>query len=696
MKISKIKFNNFRIYKGENEITFLPSQSEKNINIVAGKNGFGKTTFLTSLIWCFYGKMMVEVEEKYKKDIKNAGGYEKFLNTLLNRDIKNDFEQSSLNDSSLSMEVELSDISIPSLPCERVLIKRSYNLSTENEILEIYIDGLENELAKEVGLELFINDFILPREIAKFFFFDAEKIVTLAEAKSKSELKNLSRAYSEVLGIKKYEDLKKNLETLLVKLRRNGAKPDQQIKLKELIEKEKELKSLIELCLEKKTEIEKEILSYSNQSDSLQEKLIREGSGITVEELIQLKSEQENLKKDSDEIRGRLKKMIDLVPIVMAGKKLIELSNQLESESFADSNFNINIDENPILKKSILHKLQSLNINISKGNEIIKLFQDSLEQHTIKSNEETSILLDYTPEQARAVKAIIDNVNNGFNIQFQNIVREEKNNKLATSKVFYKIKQAEARKGNAVAQKLREEKAKVDQRILQLSQEKGGIIEELNSLESQVATNNRVLSEYEKNFKLVEADIAKSEVTEKLLLKISKIIQRVKEDKKYSLQKSILLGLKKIMHKNDFVHNVKVNVYDDIMDIDLLDSNDKIIDKESLSKGEQQLYATALLKALVDESGIKFPVFIDSPLQKFDKFHSQNIIREFYPSISDQVVLFPLLEKELSEMEYRTLQPHVNKVYIIDSENGASKFKFLKQDQLFAEIKNDEDYVHSN
>lgn len=696
MKISKIKFNNFRIYKGENEITFLPSQHEKNINIVAGKNGFGKTTFLTSLIWCFYGKMMVEVEEKYKKDIKNTGGYERFLHTLLNRDIKNDFEKSNLNDSSLSMEVELSDISIPSMPCEHVLIKRSYNLSTENEILEIYIDGLENELAKEVGLELFINDFILPREIAKFFFFDAEKIVTLAEAKSKSELKNLSRAYSEVLGIKKYEDLKKNLETLLVKLRRNGAKPEQQIKLQQLIEKEKELKSLTELCLDKKTEIEKEILSYTNQSDSLQEKLIREGSGITLEELTQLKVELDQLKKDSDEIRGRLKKMIDLVPIVMAGQKLVELSDQLESESFVDSNFNINIDENPLLKKSILNKLQSLNINISKGNEIIKLFQDSLEQHTIKSNEETSILLDYTPEQARAVKAVVDNVKNGFNIQFQNIVREEKNNKLATSKVFYKIKQAEARKGNAVAQKLREEKAKVDQRIIQLSQEKGGLIEELNSLESEIAINNRILSEYEKNFKLVEADIAKSKVTEKLLLKISNIIQRVKEDKKYSLQKSILLGLKKIMHKNDFVHNVKVNVYDDIMDIDLLDSNDKIIDKESLSKGEQQLYATALLKALVDESGIKFPVFIDSPLQKFDKFHSQNIIREFYPTISDQVVLFPLLEKELSEMEYKTLRPHVNKVYIIDSENGASKFKFLKQDQLFAEIKNEEDYVHSN
>ena len=71
MKINKIKFKNFRIYKGENEIIFSPNDS-KNISIIAGKNGFGKTTFLTSLIWVFYGKMMSEVEEKYKKDIKNG------------------------------------------------------------------------------------------------------------------------------------------------------------------------------------------------------------------------------------------------------------------------------------------------------------------------------------------------------------------------------------------------------------------------------------------------------------------------------------------------------------------------------------------------------------------------------------------------------------------------------------------------
>ncbi|MBH1960130.1 MAG: AAA family ATPase [Flavobacteriia bacterium] len=693
MKISKIKFSNFRIYKGENEIVFETAPSSKNINIIAGKNGFGKTTFLSALIWCFYGKMMVEVEEKHKKDIKNAGGYEKYLATLVNREIKNSFESGDDIQPVVSMEVELTDVAIPSMPCDRVLIRRSYNLSSEIESLEIYIDGLENELTKEVGLELFINDFILPREIAKFFFFDAEKIVTLAEAKSKAELKNLSSAYSEVLGIKKYEDLKKNLETLLVKLRRNGAKPHQKEELQELIDEIAELNELIEINKNKRIAIDTQLITLGSQSEDYQEKLIREGSGITIEELADLRKEQNQLKIDSEEIKGRLKKMIDLVPLVMAGEKLSALEDQLENESFSSTYFNIDISSVSSLKRSIIDKLKDLEISIPKGEEIINVFQQTLVEHTIKNNEDTSVLLDYSPEQIRAVKKIIDEIRNGFNIHFQNIVREEKNNRLASSRVFYKIKQAEARKSNAVAEKLREEKVKIDDEILRLTEKKGGVIEELKRHETYLASKLKRLSELEKNFKLVEADLAKSEVTQNLLDKINTITQRIKEDKKYSLQKSVLLGLKKIMHKSDFVHNVRVNVYDDVMDIVLLDADNRVIDKDSLSKGEQQLYATALLKALVDESGIEFPIFIDSPLQKFDKFHSQNIIQEFYPTVSDQVVLFPLLEKELSEMEYSSLKPFVNKVFIIENTNGASNFNPLKVDHLFNQSKKENGYV---
>lgn len=699
MKINKIKFQNFRIYKGENEIILSPNNS-KNINIIAGKNGFGKTTFLTSLIWVFYGKMMSEVEDKYKKDIKNAGGYEKFIKTLLNRDVKADYENNLKNNPVFSVEIELKDILIPSIPCKSVVIKRSYDLKNDQEDLKIMIDGLENELTKEVGFEVFINDFILPREIAKFFFFDAEKIVSLAEAKSKSELKNLSKAYSEVLGIKKYEDLKKNLETLLTKLRRSGASPLQQTKLFEYTDTETELIGLIEINQDKQTNVDRELVNLRLISDGLQEKLIREGNGITLEELQKMKSERDILKEESTEIKNKLKKLMDIAPLVIAGKKLTQLNEQLLFEQNSSTKL---VDKTFLIKElnsfsnALLINLESLSLDaISKAKVEKALNQTLSEKETIKESVSSgTILLDFSEEQFRNFNAVFDNIKGAFSSQFNAVVQEEKNNRMYLSKIYQQIKQAEARKDNPLAQKLREEKNEVEKKITDNTLEKGKLLEEFESLNTRLASTRKVLSEYEKNFKLVETDKKKYEVTEKLLVKINTIIQKIKEDKKYSLQKSILLGLKKIMHKNDFIHNIRVNVIDDVMDIDLLDKNDQIIDKDSLSKGEQQLYATALLKALVDESGIRFPVFIDSPLQKFDKYHSKNIIKEFYPSISEQVVLFPLLEKELSELEYEYLKPNVNKVFVIENHKNGSSFKPYAVNQLFSHLKQEKD-VYTN
>ena len=697
MKISRIKFENFRVYKGINEIRFLP-QSNKNISIVAGKNGFGKTTFLTSLIWVFYGKMMSEVEDKYRKDIKTSGGYDKFLKTLLNRDVKSNSVNES--DPSFSIEVELTDILIPSIPCKSVILKRSYNLKTEKEDLQIFIDGLENELTKEVGYEVFINDFILPREIAKFFFFDAEKIVSLAEAQSKAELRNLSKAYSEVLGIKKYEDLKKNLETLLTKLRRSGASPQQQTKLIELVDQEKELNGLIEINSDKVNIIDKEVLNHKINSDNLQEKLIREGNGITLEELQQMKIDRDTLKEKSIELKSNLKKLLGIAPLVIAGKKLATLNKQLINEHKTQSN---NIDKDLLLgeltafSKSILDKLNLLELDVNSKSKVKEVLNGALsEKESIIDNKEGErILLDYTDEQFRGFEAVYNNIKGAFSSQFNTVIQEVKNKRILLSRVHQSIRQAEARKNNPLASKLRDEKTIIDHKIENLIQDKIKLIEELGGLKTNLTSNNKVLSEYEKNFKLINTDQNKFEVTEKLLQKITTIIKKIKEDKKYSLQKSILLGLNKIMHKEDFIYDVRVNVLDDVMDIDLLDKNGDVMDKNSLSKGEQQLYATALLKALVDESGIKFPVFIDSPLQKFDKYHSKNIIKEFYPAISEQVVLFPLLEKELSELEYEYLKPNVNKVFVIENRNDGSSFKKYPVDKLFHHLKLEAD-VYSN
>ena len=139
-----------------------------------------------------------------------------------------------------------------------------------------------------------------------------------------------------------------------------------------------------------------------------------------------------------------------------------------------------------------------------------------------------------------------------------------------------------------------------------------------------------------------------------------------------------------LMHKSHFIEKVSIEIFEDYLDINLIDNSGNKIDKESLSKGEQQLYATSILKSLVEESGINFPIFVDSPLQKFDKQHSENIIKRFYPSISKQVVLFPLMEKELTFDEFKLMESNITSIHkIINTEGNSSIKKIEDTIQLF-------------
>ncbi len=698
MRIDKIIFNNFRIYKGINEVN-LHDHKERNISLIAGKNGFGKTTFLTALIWNLYGNLITQVEDKYRIDIKNAGGYDNFLESLLNRKVKRKREKSNQGEASFSTELHLIDVMIPSIPCKKVVIKRSYDFVTKKEELRILIDGYENELTKEVGYEIFINDFILPREIAKFFFFDAEKIVSLAEAKSKSELKSLSRAYSEVLGIKKYEDLKHNLNTLLTKLRRGGVSKHDKVELDRLIDKSKQFNELIENNLSKQSRIEDEIIKNRILLDSNQEKLIREGNEISLDELKEMKDELALLKVRHHEAKGELKKLMEIVPIVIGFNKLTELIDQINLEfSLKNNDVDSKIIEREIeaYSKRLLNEFKKLNIDKKLLTQLQKVAINQVKSKKSKVRVESSeILLDLADQDARKIISVYNYIKDSFRSQFKIIVKNEKDCRLKISRLKQKIRQAEARKENPLAIKLREDSEELENKNAHLANEKEELIAEMGALRIQYSTNEKTLSEYEKNYKLIALDKKKYDVTVEVLKKLNTMTNRIKEEKKYSLQKSILLGLNKLMHKNAFIHEVQVRIENEVMDIDLLDENKNLIDKDSLSKGEQQLYATALLKALVDESGINFPVFIDSPLQKFDKQHSTNVIQQFYPSISDQVVLFPLLEKELSLDEYDLLKDKLNGVYLIENNNNESTINEHALEDLFIEF-NKQNYVLSN
>lgn len=247
-----------------------------------------------------------------------------------------------------------------------------------------------------------------------------------------------------------------------------------------------------------------------------------------------------------------------------------------------------------------------------------------------------------------------------------------------------KIADAESLAEDAVVKADRQRKHELANEIEHLGEQIGGLEYSNSNHQNSIVQKEKQLEDLRKKLKASEQDQEKDLLTEALSQRLRDYINMYKERKKKSLEKQILRGLNMLMHKKGFVKSVEVRIMGDLIEIELYNKRGDIILKEGLSKGEQQLYATALLYGLVEESDFDFPVFIDSPMQKFDDQHAENIVKHFYPSIADQVILFPLINKELSHREYQMLLPRVAKSYlIVNKDSDQSGFEEVAPAQLF-------------
>jgi DNA sulfur modification protein DndD len=714
MFINKISLYNFRVYYGNNELD-LSTDISNNISVIAGNNGFGKTSFLTSLVWGLYGKLMSDVDERYRQDIMESGGYKRYCEKLMNRLANSESDEKvallqeeigqTVNSaaklvlkkklttySSFSVGLQLSGLMIPSVPCEFVEIKRTYDINTHQESVEILIDGKVNELTKGVGPEIFINDFILPKEIAKFFFFDAEKIVALADINTAEEKRYLSQAYAEVLGIKKYTDLKVNLQNLRLRLRQKSAVKSDRNVLEKLSKQLTQNKKLAQHYLQQLEERADIIHSKKIASDKYQEQLIREGSSITLEVFKRLKDQQVLYTNELLRTKTRFNELLELAPFAMLAGKMAQVKQQLEAEmNNSTASRTLLQDKFTAITSAMDGYRSKFQVSPEMGHALLELIKTEL---LPERQQEIKTLLDFTLDQQNRFFAIYDNLKNAYSKTFRQLVMEQKRLQTLYSNVQRKLQDAESKERDPVIMEIRQSKDRIDEEIKILENEVSGISAKKQNAETEIQVLSRKISELSKKVDLEDTDKEKDAMAERLIEKLDKFINQLKLKKKINLEKSILRELNRLMHKDDFVSKVNVVISGDLIDIELYDHQRQFIDKELLSKGEQQLYATALLKALVDESNIRFPVFIDSPLQKFDKQHSRNIIQEFYPFLSGQVVLFPLLQKELNEEEYNWMLPRVGKAYLIN-QNGKyhSVFEQVQPDQLFVNFNQTQEHV---
>lgn len=688
MTIKEIELYNFRIYKGANKID-LTSDGKKNIYIVSGRNGFGKTTFLMSMVWCLYGKNMQEVDDLYKKEIVDQGGYSKYIVNSLNRLSKAE------EDHNFHVSITFTDVSIPEVPCKEIVVKRSYNVKTSvAEEIEVLIDGYPSELAKEVGQEIFIREFIMPIEIAKFFFFDAEKIVSLAEVNTTEQRKNLSRAYSEVLGIKKYEDIKNELENLQLKLRQESASAIEKGQLKQLEAEVETCEGQIEENYTKIDELKERRNEISKDSRDIQEKLIKAGSLITVEELQELRIQEDTLTKRQSELQSELKDSYDIIPFAIAGENFLNIALQLENEAnnkaaqYKDEN--VNDVTNKILTDLLnIPKPDKLAIDHQVHDFYASSFKALIRKHFFSDSpalpEEFKVIHEFSDSERNELQAVISNIRLSFRESFRRINGDFIQTKNELNGIRRRIKDAEANQEDPAIAEFRKNKEELDKEIIRIGETIDSLNREIGVFTNEKTQKGKLIESLSRKLKVSQNNVEKDTIISRNIQNLKDFITKFKAKKKESLEEQILSGLNTLLHKKGFIKKVDVEIIGEVIDIVLRNSRGEEIKKESLSKGEQQMYATALLRGLVEESDIQFPVFIDSPMQKFDEQHAENIVKYFYPNISDQVVIFPLINKELTEKEFNILSQHIAQTYLIHNiHEDKSEFMTIEPGKFLA------------
>ena len=154
--------------------------------------------------------------------------------------------------------------------------------------------------------------------------------------------------------------------------------------------------------------------------------------------------------------------------------------------------------------------------------------------------------------------------------------------------------------------------------------------------------------------------------------RVLKDFRRLKAERKIQqLEEEFADAFQALARKDDLVADARIDPRN--FTVKLLTREGRELQKAQLSAGEKQIYAIAMLEALARTSGRRLPVVIDTPLGRLDSHHRANLVANYFPHASHQVILLST-DVEVDETFYRDLSPNVSHAFEIryDPEAHAS------------------------
>ena len=718
MLIHKLTIQDFGVYGGLNEFNFITSP-ERTVILCGGRNGAGKTTLFESIMLCLYG---MDFDEQFSK--------KEYQRKILRSFHKNPIEQNTSKIASISIEFEISyegEIQIYKITRmwenregnldEKLDIQRLGSKSEEFERLEANIQYDESKKQKELNSERldavdesywqsFIEQ-LIPRGIVKLFFFDGEKIQSIAEQSDQKEY--IEKSFNTLLGLDVVNKLKKDIETTISKNVTKG---------KETFLKSEKLKKIREEKLRKSykktlTELDAKLRFYNIElskdeflSDDLEKMLdLKENLNEKISELdVQIRTNKEQVEKleleskNQEEIFRNIggeyhektreinlqnskldtiiietkHDMLELIskelPFSLIPNQLNEIKNQInQDQRIIKSRYEKKIIDKNCEKISNLLNSEKFMPEISS--EVRKTIEKRLleELNQYQNNGSNETFFDYSEAKMDAILQMIersarDNITkiNKLTETYRTCKNElEKNQIISNVETDDKKIREVVSKIKNIASNIKEIKMKIDELEFSFYNYSGS---QLMLLNSKIRTclelkNSEDLQNSGKNMAPKVLDIL--EIYSEVL----------KQEKLIVLEREFKKSLEVLLHKEDFID--KVTITNDF-DIKLIDKNKNEITKSMLSKGELQIFATALVYALAKSSGRPLPFMIDTPLARLDLEHRENIVESFFPKTSHQTIILST-NSEITKEYFEKLRPSIAKSYLIEFNDKEGK-----------------------
>ena len=269
MLIKSIEIKNFRQFK-DIKLEFS-TDSNKNVSIISGNNGVGKTTLAEAFTWCLYG------------EINNT-------NILLNKEKANELKEGYSTDVIVEIELEHDEVKYTITRNQTFTKNKNGILSSSNKQTKKVFKKLANGRTipiKEENIEDEIVK-ILPKDLSKYFFSSGERIDSMGKSLEKGgKNSEFSQAVKSLLGLAPFIEAKDHLIAIQKKYReicdnqhsddtkiievKNGIEKCEK-KLKENDKRLEEIEKILETNRKIKEDCTKELFKYED-SKKIEENL---------------------------------------------------------------------------------------------------------------------------------------------------------------------------------------------------------------------------------------------------------------------------------------------------------------------------------------------------------------------------------------------------------------------------------------